>query len=72
MHLDLSLTDFLDKGVLNRRVDFIIVLSAVPVINYQNADDIKFSFANFPKKMLSPSYIILRIQRLNDKQCRSR
>ena len=31
----------------------------------------KFSSANF-KKMLSPSYIILRIQRLEDEQCRSR
>ena len=33
----------------------------------------KFSSANFEKKkLLSPSYIILRIQRLEDKQCRSR
>ena len=31
----------------------------------------KFSSANF-QKMLSPSYIILRIQRLEGKQCRSR
>ena len=31
----------------------------------------KFSSANF-QKMLSPSYIILRIQRLDGKQCRSR
>ena len=31
----------------------------------------KFLSANF-KKMLSPSYIILRIQRLEGKQCRSR
>ena len=31
----------------------------------------KFSSANF-KKMLSPSYIILRTQRLEGKQCRSR
>ena len=30
-----------------------------------------FSSANF-QKMLSPSYIILRIQRLEGKQCRSR
>ena len=28
----------------------------------------KFSFANF-QKMLSPSYIILSIQRLEDKRC---
>ena len=31
----------------------------------------KFSSANF-QKILSPSYIILRIQRLEGKQCRSR
>ena len=31
----------------------------------------KFSSANF-QKMLSPSYMILRIQRLEGKQCRSR
>ena len=31
----------------------------------------KFSSANF-QKMLSPSYVILRIQRLEGKQCRSR
>ena len=31
----------------------------------------KFSSANF-QKMLSPSYIILRIQNLGGKQCRSR
>ena len=31
----------------------------------------KFSSANF-QKMLSPSYSILRIQRLEGKQCRSR
>ena len=31
----------------------------------------KFSSANF-QKMLSPIYIILRIQRPEDKQCRSR
>ena len=31
----------------------------------------KFSSANF-QKMLSPSYIILRIQRLEGKQCRAR
>ena len=31
----------------------------------------KFSSANF-QKMLSPSYIIFRIQRLDGKQCRSR
>ena len=31
----------------------------------------KFSSANF-QKMFDPSYIILRIQRLEDKQCRSR
>ena len=31
----------------------------------------KFSPANF-QKMLSPSYVILRIQRLQGKQCRSR
>ena len=31
----------------------------------------KFSSANF-QKLLSPSYIILRIQRLEGKQCRSR
>ena len=31
----------------------------------------KFSSANF-QKMLSPSYIILRIQRLGGKQCESR
>ena len=31
----------------------------------------KYSSANF-QKMLSPSYIILRIQRLEGKQCRSR
>ena len=31
----------------------------------------KFSSANF-QKMLSPSYIIVRIQRLGGKQCRSR
>ena len=30
-----------------------------------------FSFANF-QKLLSPSYIILRIQRLESKQCKSR
>ena len=56
MHLDLSLTDFLDKGVLNRRVDFIIVLSAAPVINNQNADDSKFSSANFQKNVKSKLY----------------
>ena len=32
---------------------------------------LKFSSANF-QKMLSPSYIILRIQRLEGKQCRPR
>ena len=31
----------------------------------------KFSFANV-QKVLSPSYIILRIQRLEGKQCRFR
>ena len=31
----------------------------------------KFSSANF-QKILNPSYIILRIQRLEGKQCRSR
>ena len=31
----------------------------------------KYSSANF-QKMVSPSFIILRIQRLEDKQCRSR
>ena len=31
----------------------------------------KFSSANF-QKMLSPSYIILRIKKLEGKQCRSR
>ena len=31
----------------------------------------KFSSANL-QKMLSPNYIVLRIQRLEDKQCRSR
>ena len=33
---------------------------------------IKFSSADLQKKILSPSCIILRIQRLKDKQCRSR
>ena len=38
--------------------------------NYQKQTT-KFSSANF-KKMLSPSVIILRIQRLEEKQCRPR
>ena len=37
--------------------------------NYQKAED-KIFICKF-SKMLSPSFIILRIQRLNDKQCRS-
>ena len=48
-------------------------LAAIPVCLTltTNKQTTKFSFANF-KKMLSPSYIILRIQRLGGKQCRCR
>ena len=37
--------------------------------NYQKADD-KMFVCKFKKKMLSPGFIILRIQRLEGKQCR--
>ena len=44
---------------------------AAPVnSNYQTADD-KIFICKF-SKMLSPRYIILRIQRLEGKQCKSR
>ena len=39
--------------------------------NYQKADK-KIFVCKFSKKCLSPSYIILRIQRLDGKLCRSR
>ena len=40
------------------------------VFNYHKADD-KIFVCKFSKKMLSPSYIILRIQRLEGKHGRS-
>ena len=49
-------------------------LAAIPVcltLLTTKKQTTKFSSANF-KKMLSPSYIILRIQRLESKQCRCR
>ena len=42
----------------------------IELFNYQKADD-KFSPANF-QKILSPSYVIFRIKKLEGKQCRSR
>ena len=41
------------------------------LFNYQTADD-KIIVCKFLKKKLSPSYTILRIQRLEGKQCRYR
>ena len=59
---DLSLNE--NKNLFNLVFDFINSLTI-------KKHTTKFSSANF-QIMLSPSYIILRIQRLEGKQCRSR
>ena len=72
---DTALNPFLVFYTYFRRIINSVVLIVIPLTTKKKKKTdkqmTKFSPANF-QKMLSPSYIILRIQRLEDQQCRSR